>query len=1454
MSAEFDGEVAGVSSFGHGRVRSSGSVSAGSAISFSSSSPPRSSSSTLKPWQKPSFKAASSVREKDNSNPISTDLVDNQSSSDEEGDELTPEELEMIETPLSDLLPYETGGPFPSQKDEQLEDRVLDYDNSTSSYLVDENDKMPLGRKPSFGSEQVPHSLSSDRGVTSPGKQQQSADYDEIANHQNSTVHLSGAVRSATDITAPPSDDSSASTNPYHSDEGSENDSLGPEPQVPIVVEEICEESPASSREREVIKSTPSEAANEIQSVEREASRQPPALPPARCSSFRQNEGEQEGDSDESESYIPKALLGVSMSETKRVTPKKQQQQQQQPIPEQRPETHGPSTDRDIDAPPPVQRRTLPQGSMSPQANTQQKKKKGLFGRSASAGRPTTARQSSSAGRAASTGRPKHQAKGSPAVPTSAAAPLPDKQASRRSWFSGRRKKQQSQSQSAILVSPDRSASSARAGTSDIGSVSSVSLQRQNSTAKLIQSLTNVPEAEVTLETAEQAVIELEALQSELEKLRSNADNTETANVAQLRKELEAAQKAASQLELLNKNYRKAQKQMLQDLQESQTELEKFQRSRVAGPGDTQRLAQELASTTSELRALQEEHKTLARRTSQRALKDSDGLDTISDADRETKLNLQKDLAQAMATISKFEDENTMILRRLQRLEGVEQRLEQVQAERDHFMSQLNTKDQASFNGAPADAVAMISRLQTEKRQLVSREMVLKEKISRLETKNENQKTIFQTAVEIKETEMKITKKERDILAARLEEYKREKKPQHESSNAEAMEVLRSRLKELEEQCRENEIFINDLNEKSEELKQDVDAKRTAIESLQKQLRESNEEAQAKVEQSTTHLVRTISQLEQQIEAQEKQISDMKERRQLESFKTRRIMDEKVNQLQKQIDSFTSDLADRDEQIKGLEEEVKVRNSELQEEKKKALRRQSPRPNGDGSDGGEAHSDRLTALRSRLGNYENVMREKVASIRSMDAAAPAKDAQSEPAIVVATPVSAENPASDEKYAEMEHSLRKHETKIKELEKELEQARSDSIQSQKDENKPPEESKEVEELVQSLRESDDRITVLHKQLAETKLRLAESENSPTSEMAKVDESRVESEMGALLSQLAEKEETCLTLQKQVDALEEQKVDFIKKQEASANELQEAQARHGTMEAKLLRVSGQNQDEPASDYAENPRVVVLESELASISARLAEADSKIEMLEEFIQDDTQTMMNNTSVASSTVEGTFENAATDKESLHEKSREIEELTAAAQLARVQMERARSNADELESEKTQMQAKLAQLSSLLEKRGKDEADMQLYKKCIEVAEVSAEKEELSQKLRMANAVIKRLEEEVDSSEAQPDPEERSTTSKKSATSTAQITAKLAENELILDDMREKLGAAEKEARLLREQNEKASNESKGGLGSDEEFMHKMKFLEEQNAAYAASLKALRIEIATRHVGTAFE
>mmetsp|Transcript_23549 Transcript_23549/g.65517 ORF Transcript_23549/g.65517 Transcript_23549/m.65517 type:complete len:231 (-) Transcript_23549:303-995(-) len=87
---------------------------------------------------------------------------------------------------------------------------------------------------------------------------------------------------------------------------------------------------------------------------------------------------------------------------------------------------------------------------------------------------------------------------------------------------------------------------------------------------------------------------------------------------------------------------------------------------------------------------------------------------------------------------------------------------------------------------------------------------------------------------------------------------------------------------------------------------------------------------------------------------------------------------------------------------------------------------------------------RLRALRAKMDNHENLVRAKVAGIHAMNASPPLETI-AEPDLVTATPVSSEQSATvtttDDKYQEMEKSLRERDDKIHELEKELTETRA-----------------------------------------------------------------------------------------------------------------------------------------------------------------------------------------------------------------------------------------------------------------------------------------------------------------------------------------------------------------------------------------------------------------------------
>ena len=1370
-----------------------------------------------------------------------------------------------------------------------------------SSHLENSDEpkiRTPPGRLPSFGSEEQPSTgsfRSLEKSIPKNGK----TVYSETAEPSHATTSITGHSRNFTEGTVPASDSDSDSTNPYHSDEETERNQDEEEPAANEVVsrtQEVIQEP--DSNIVPTHKTARGDAATHTNTPRREEQRRQVDLEKADNNTTPVREVDQPEEiktrrqsfqKAKSANVGPDSILVADQREWLN-SPGKQQSRN---ISKTYSQKKAPSSARALATPnekstpnvksSPIRRLSMGRSASSrsssrpnpptgvpprkpdktKQQQQQPKQKKGFFGRAA-----TPLKRATSA--------PRQRANSSQASAGSSTNPS-SSQEPRRSWMGKFRKKSSSRSGSMVVITPEAPPPiSSVPSQSDAGELSMPTTQHSFtaahiSTTKIVQALVDDSDAEMSPETAEDALRELEALQLEVTQLRASAVRGSGDEIRLLQTELDAARKAVSQLEGLNKNYRKAQKQMLKDLQDSQAELEKFRQERAHSKysGDSQKLAEELASTMAELLALQGQHHALLKSQAESNQETENSMQyAIDSAADEARLNLQKDLAQAMATISKLQEENDSLRQRLSRLESVEQRLKQAEQERDEYLSQLNDQEARYLRGLAPNASAVVNRLQKEKKQYQTRETALKDKIAKLEMKNENQKNIFQTAVEIKEVEMKITQKERDILATRLEEYKQHRSMQDDSKRKE-LDELQSRLRSAEEESREYTIHIDTLSDQIEDLKKEVASKNVQVEALEQLLNETQAQAESRVEEATVDLNNEIISLKQQIGERERSISDLQERSQLESFKARRVMDEKVTKLQKQVEEFEQSINSRDETIRKLEDDLKIRSNELLEEKRRSNRRFTPpRREGDdavgsprsaGEDKNAGHSDRLAALRSRLGNYESVMREKVAAIRQMDQDASSTSSQSSQP----EPLTAAPPMQNDKIAEMEQSLRARDTRIKELEGELANAKAvleKAKERELEREDSDDSSQEIQELIESLKASDDRVTLLHQQLEEARERLAEvesqtehtssslplaSSHAPSSVGTSGESARGQSlEVEQLTERLSQKEKVLLELQDKIESLLEEKGKAAARQRELESQLREVQSKNESNEAQLASAQNVNGNFSPED---GKRIKSLEDELAITSKKLELADAKIEMLEEFIHEDQHSQLNIS--IGSTLEGGLEDVGELKTALIERENEASELKKAAETAKLQLIRARSSVEGLEQERAHTQAKLAQLQSLVEKQSRDETDMQLYKKCIEVAEISAEKEDLTQKLRMANAVIQRLEQEFEGND------NGNNEDKSLASATANASIKLTETELVVDDLRGKLVAAEKANRELRENNEKLNKTIKGDAPSaDEGMKERLNFLEQQNAAYAASLKALRIEIATRHEGTAFE
>lgn len=986
-------------------------------------------------------------------------------------------------------------------------------------------------------------------------------------------------------------------------------------------------------------------------------------------------------------------------------------------------------------------------------------------------------------------------------------------------------------------------------------------------TARLVQSLTGNSQAVVTPATLQEALRELQALQSELSVFRYNRAPVSKNDPQELRRgqleelrklqlELDAARRTAGQLEKVNRNYRKTQKQMLLDLREAQVELENLRDSKNKGafPVESRSLAEELAGTMAELLALREDHQALL---AQKSLKGqpneadmhSFGLHGRSRSDpsfhqHEIQVSLQKDLAKAMATIAQLERESEKLRGKLSNLESIEERLNQAEADRDNYATRLGQLEADKADDARREAEMMVlQQLQKEKRILAASENELREKLERLETKNKNQKAIFQTASEIKDVEIKLVQKERDMLKSRLEEMEQERLAQGLVPDSEKVQLL-ARLHQAEEEQRRSASQSVGATRQILHLALELDKGKAEISRLQKQLEDQQIESKTEFDQMVTVLNAEIASLAVQTSSKERTEGGLDQ-----ESKSRQELEDDVTALRKQVDELKVSLSSKDEQIRNLESNVP------------SVERRHVSRVSDAS----GSSGRIAELRNRVGNYETMIRSKVESMKNMT---PARRVSSpdEETFVAVTPVRAENEES-EKYHLIAKSLQESEARVKQLEEEL----ADAQEKLRETNRKEEESKvitevddpgshvdeRVRDLVNSSRERDERMTILQKELEETKGANAQSSNHarPGSDSLAVSlEDSVDTNTNnaqvateTLSRLLEEKDKTISDLERQIQELQLRKnaaeegrisLETLLKQSRSDYECLKAQ-----MQLVSQRISESGPPAPKSSISgeEAERIRVLELQLKTASARLVEADSKIAMLEQFIKDDLNGQILFMVESPSDSLG---DAVALREALEEKKKQLESLKSRLDMLEDQLRRSRSNVEGLELERARSHTKLSQLLSLLEKLGKDESDAQLIVKSVELAEVSAEKDELTQKLRLANAVMQHLESRL---------EEDTSGNKEGFADNATLGSKLVAAELKLDEMREKLVSSEKMARELEEKHERLSRSITGAAGAPEDFMTRMLFLEEQNAAYATALKALRLEIATRQDGTVF-
>ena len=298
------------------------------------------------------------------------------------------------------------------------------------------------------------------------------------------------------------------------------------------------------------------------------------------------------------------------------------------------------------------------------------------------------------------------------------------------------------------------------------------------------------------------------------------------------------------------------------------------------------------------------------------------------------------DLAQAMSIISHLEHENDDYRRQVGELR---ERILQVKQERDEYMYQLangnsssrelttSTAEAQAMAQGPAEAASQLPSGSSSTNQppttlpslpsppsyeLVSQEeRALLKRIEKLETKNRNQKELFQTALEIKDVELSIQRRERDILAQRVEEIKQARRvaEQHQqeqrlASETEALEHLQASLNEaMEDKCA--------AMQKNRDLLQQVESSQLQVKSMGDMLAQQQRDSHEQMDRMATELNRQIAQLEAKAQQQEAQLRELEERGRLETTMMRQVMAERIQ-------DYEARLQNKDTLIEHLQTQV----------------------------------------------------------------------------------------------------------------------------------------------------------------------------------------------------------------------------------------------------------------------------------------------------------------------------------------------------------------------------------------------------------------------------------------------------------------------------------------------------------------------------------------------------
>ena len=285
---------------------------------------------------------------------------------------------------------------------------------------------------------------------------------------------------------------------------------------------------------------------------------------------------------------------------------------------------------------------------------------------------------------------------------------------------------------------------------------------------KLVQLLTDNPSTEVTSASSREALQSLENFEREAELQKERHEK----EIGELRNNLRNTLRTATQLKNLNRGYGMAQKELSEELLQTQTAL-----AQVRHENDSlKQLSEDLANSKKELQSLREENHSLLHGT-------ENGTD------------------QNEISIQKLNQENEVLRKQLIQLSKAEQEITQMRAERDSYMKRVEkleeeASSQPKFVEDPEKAKA-VEKLESEKKSLLSQIFDLKELVKSREQQVREKDERIQASLRSSTNEMVLVKEQRDLAKRKLRQLEEEKQAELKRIESESQSHIASLEVEL---------------------------------------------------------------------------------------------------------------------------------------------------------------------------------------------------------------------------------------------------------------------------------------------------------------------------------------------------------------------------------------------------------------------------------------------------------------------------------------------------------------------------------------------------------------------------------------------------------------------------------------------------------------------------------